>query len=199
MKSAETSSEKEAMLAGRCYQASDPLLTRERLHARQLVHRFNQTEPDAFALRDALLRELLGHVAGHISIEPTFRCDYGYNIRVGRNFYANFGCIMLDVVPITIGDDVLFAPNVQLLAATHPLDAAERASGAELGGPITIGDRVWLGGGVIVCPNVTIGAGTTIGAGSVVTRDIPANVVAVGNPCRVLRTLLPAAETESES
>lgn len=184
-----TSEQKQAMLAGKMYDASDPLLTVERLHARKLVKSFNGSEPEDAALREQILRELFGRVGKEINIEPTFRCDYGYNISVGEKFYANFGCVMLDVVPITIGDEVLFAPNVQLLAASHPLDPAERASGQEFGAPITIGSRVWLGGGVIVCPGVTIGNNTTIGAGSVVVRDIPDNVVAVGNPCRVLRKI----------
>jgi len=184
-----TSPEKEAMLAGRLYRGNDALLVAERLRARELVHRFNQSLPAEKSTRDALLRELLGTVQDAITIEPTFRCDYGYNIHVGKNFYANFGCVMLDVVRIEIGDDVLFGPNVQLLAAGHPLDPTERTDGQEFGASIRIGHRAWLGGGAIVCPQVTIGDGAVIGAGSVVTRDVPAYTVAVGNPCRVVRTL----------
>ncbi|HSC88692.1 MAG TPA: sugar O-acetyltransferase [Polyangiaceae bacterium] len=177
------------MLAGRPYRASDPLLVAERLHARRLVRLFNDAEVDDELGRKRLLDELFGSGGDTATIEPTFRCDYGYNIHVGRAFYANFGCVMLDVVRIEIGDEVLLGPNVQLLTATHPLDAEERAGGLESGAPIHIGHRVWLGAGVIVCPGVSIGDGTTVGAGSVVTKSLPAGSVAVGNPCRVVRTL----------
>lgn len=123
-------------------------------------------------------------------LEPPFRCDYGANITLGKNFYANFNCVVLDVAPVVIGDNVLFAPNVQIYTAGHPLDVKSRVEeGIEFGTPITIGNNVWLGGGVIVCPGVTIGDNSVIGAGSVVTKDVPANVVAAGNPCRVIRTL----------
>lgn len=123
-------------------------------------------------------------------LEPPFRCDYGSNIKVGKNFYTNFNCVILDVNTVTIGDNVLFAPNVQIYTAGHPLDVKGRVEDAiEFGYPITIGDNVWLGGGVIVCPGVNIGENTVIGAGSVVTKDIPANVVAAGNPCRVIRAI----------
>jgi maltose O-acetyltransferase len=185
----ETSAEKEAMLRGEPYRASDSLLAAERLQARRLLHAYNQSAPDAQNERRALLARLLGAGAETAFIEPNFRCDYGYNIRLGRNFYANFDCIMLDVLPIDIGHDVMFAPGVQLLTAAHPLDPQERSAGLEFGKPIRIGDRVWLGAGVLVCPGVTIGEGVTVGAGSVVTRDLPARVVAAGNPCRVLREL----------
>jgi maltose O-acetyltransferase len=124
-----------------------------------------------------------------VTIEPPFYCDYGEHISIAENFFMNFGGIILDCNVVRIGANVQCGPSVQLLAATHPLAAAERIIGPELSAPITIGDNVWLGGGVIVCPGVTIGANTTIGAGSVVTRDIPANVFAAGNPCRVIRTL----------
>jgi maltose O-acetyltransferase len=186
---ARTSEEKRKMLAGELYDASDPMLTGERLQARRLTFRYNSTPPDEVHVRAEILRELLGTKPEVIKIEPPFHCDYGYNIRVGERFFANFGCIMLDVAPITIGEDVAFGPNVQLLTATHPVEPKQRLEGPELGAPIQIGDAVWLGGGVIVCPGVSIGAGTTIGAGSVVTKDVPARVVAVGNPCRVLKPI----------
>lgn len=182
-------SEREKMLAGELYDAGDPELSALRRRARQLIRRYNQSDEDEADLRGSLLRELFGATGKSISIEPPFRCDYGENIHLGENFYMNFGGIILDCNFVHIGANVQCGPSVQLLAATHPLSAAERIAGPELSAPITIGDNVWLGGGVIVCPGVTIGANTTIGAGSVVTRDIPANVFAAGNPCRVIRSL----------
>jgi maltose O-acetyltransferase len=171
------------MLAGELYLAADPELVAERTRCEELMRSYN-------ASGDAdVLRELLGALGKNASIRPPFFCDYGYNITLGADVFVNFNCVMLDVVPITIGDRVQIASAVQLLAADHPLDARERASGREFGRVITIEDDVWLGGGAIVCPGVTIGQGSVIGAGSVVTKDVPAGVVAVGNPCRVLREL----------
>jgi maltose O-acetyltransferase len=182
-------SEREKMLAGELYIAMDPELAAARMRARQLTRRYNQSREDEGDLRLALLRELIGSLGEQAIIEPPFHCDYGENITIGDNFFMNFGGIILDCNVVRIGANVQCGPSVQLLAATHPLIATERIAGPELSAPITIGDNVWLGGGVIVCPGVTIGANTTIGAGSVVTRDIPANVFAAGNPCRVIRTL----------
>ena len=182
-------SEREKMLAGELYDASDPMLTAIRLCARQLTRRYNQSREDERELRASLLRELLGAVGEQAVIEPPFYCDYGENIFLGENFFMNFGGVILDCNVVRVGANVQCGPSVQLLAATHPLAATERIKGPELSAPITIGDNVWLGGGVIVCPGVTIGANTTIGAGSVVTHDIPANVFAAGNPCRVIREL----------
>ncbi|MDU0371470.1 sugar O-acetyltransferase [Hymenobacter endophyticus] len=176
---------KQQMLAGELYQANDPELVAERLRAKQLCHRYNQ-EP--VHLSRQVLTELLGYETD-AHIEAPFRCDYGYNIRLGRNFYANYNFTVLDCAPVTIGDNVFVAPNVVLSTAGHPVEVEPRITGWEFARPITIGDNVWLGAGVLVMPGVTIGAGTTIGAGSVVTRDIPAGVVAVGNPCRVIRTV----------
>ena len=125
-----------------------------------------------------------------VYLEPPFRCDYGSNIKLGKNFYANFNCVVLDMAEVTIGDNVLFAPNVQVLTAGPPLDVKSRVDeGVEFGTPITIGDNAWIGAGVIICPGVNIGKNSVIGAGSVVTKDIPDNVVAVGNPCRVLKPI----------
>ncbi|UPL50329.1 sugar O-acetyltransferase [Hymenobacter sublimis] len=177
--------EKQQMLAGELYQANDPELTAERLRAKQLCHRYNQ-EP--VQLNKQVLAELLGYETD-AHVEAPFRCDYGYNIRLGRNFYANYNLTILDCAPVTIGDNVFIAPNVVLTTAGHPVEPGPRVAGWEFARPITLGDNVWLGAGVLVMPGVTIGAGTTIGAGSVVTRDIPAGVVAVGNPCRVLRSI----------
>ena len=182
-------SEREKMLAGEPYLASDPELVAGRLRARRLTRRFNLSAEDERELRDTLLRELFGAVGTPITIEPPFYCDYGSQIHAGSRIFMNFGCVILDCADVTLGDDLQCGPYVQILTATHPTDAAARAAGPELAVPITIGDRVWLSGGVIVCPGVTIGDNTTIGAGSVVVHDIPANVVAVGNPCRVIRQL----------
>ena len=173
------------MLAGELYQANDPALVAERLRAKTLCYRYNQAPVQ---LNKQVLAELLGYETDAY-IEAPLRCDYGYNIYLGKNFYANYNLTVLDCAPVRIGDNVFMAPNVLLTTAGHPVEVAPRVAGWEFARPITIGDNVWLGAGVLVMPGVSIGAGTTIGAGSVVTRDIPANVVAVGNPCRVLREL----------
>lgn len=181
-------SEKQKMLAGEPYLASDPELVAGRLRARRLTRLFNATTEDEPDRRLELLRELLGALGENIEVEPPFRCDYGLNITVGDRFYMNFDCVILDVCQVTIGQRVKIGPRVQIITAFHPIDPVERASGLEFGAPITIGDDVWLGSGVIVNPGVTIGAGTTVGSGSVVTRDLPGEVVAAGVPCRVIRT-----------
>lgn len=181
--------EKENMLAGRPYQAYDPELVAERKRARRLCREYNATTEEEPERRVALLTELLGAVGGRIEIEPPFQVDYGAHLRVGPNCYMNFGAVILDCAAVTIGRNFMAGPGVHLYAATHPLVAAERVAGPERALPITIGDDVWLGGGTLVCPGVTIGSGTTIGAGSVVTKDVPANVFAAGNPCRVIRSL----------
>lgn len=173
------------MLAGELYDAGDAELVAERERCAELTRRFND-EPDAAARAD-LLRQLLGAVGEGACIRPPFFCDYGYNIELGPASFLNFNVVVLDVVPVRIGARVQIASAVQILTADHPLDRELRASGLENGRPITIEDDAWIGAGAIVCPGVTVGAGSVIGAGSVVTRDVPPNVVAVGNPCRVLR------------
>jgi len=180
--------QKEKMLAGEPYFAADPELTAERRRAREVMHRFNAASPDESDQALALLGGLLELGEGTVVMAP-FHCDYGYNVRIGRNGFVNYGCVFLDCAPITIGDDAQIAPGVQLLTATHPVAAAARRAGEESALPITLGDGVWIGGGAIVLPGVTVGDDTVVGAGSVVTRDLPANVVAAGNPCRVLRAL----------
>jgi maltose O-acetyltransferase len=180
---------KQRMLAGELYLANDPELVAERARAAALLEQYNAT-PDAEPHERArLLRDLLGEVGEGVVVKPTFRCDYGYNVSAGAGTFVNYGCVMLDVVPIRIGVACQLASGVQLLAATHPVDPEARRLGWECGHPITIGDNVWLGGGVIVCPGVTIGADTVVGAGAIVTRDLPAGVVAVGNPARVQREI----------
>ena len=171
------------MLAGELYLAADPVLEEERRHAEGLMREYNANGDQA------VLAQLLGSIGAGSFIRPPFFCDYGYNVTLGDDVFVNFNCVMLDVVPITLGDRVQVASAVQFLAADHPHDAVERASGIEFGSPITVEDDVWLGGGVILCPGVTVGRGSIIGAGSVVTKDIPPGVVAAGNPCRVMRDL----------
>lgn len=183
-------SEREKMLAGELYLASDPELVALRRLARERLQRLNANLAATPGERRELLRDLLG--AGtrpDIWIEPPFFCDYGVNVTLGEGVFLNFGCVILDCARVEIGEKTMLGPYVQIYTAHHPLDPEARCEGPELASPVTIGARCWLGGGVVVCPGVTIGEGTTIGAGSVVTRDVPARVVAAGNPCRVLRSL----------
>ena len=181
--------EKEKMLAGELYNGMDPALVAERLRARELCHVLAALSPSTPEAEKAdLLAQLFG-APTNVYITPPFHCDYGTNIRLGQNVYFNFNCVILDVAQVTIGDNVLFGPAVQIYTATHPMDVKTRKSGLESGKPITIGKDVWIGGGAIICPGVTIGDGCVIGAGSVVTRDVPAGMFAAGNPCRVIREI----------
>ncbi|QEF99225.1 Maltose O-acetyltransferase [Stieleria maiorica] len=182
-------SNRERMLSGDQYIADDPELQREADRAANLVAAFNTLAGDDHSGRDRILRKLLGRVGKGTVVRPPFRCDYGYQTHLGTRVFANWGLICLDVARIEIGDDVQIGPNVQLLTATHPIEPEPRRAKWEGSRPITIADNVWLAGGVIVCPGVTIGANTVVGAGAVVTRDLPANVVAVGNPARILRAI----------
>jgi maltose O-acetyltransferase len=182
-------SEKDKMLDGRLFDASDPELAAERERARKLTRQYNDTRETETGRREDLLRELLGSTGDELLIEPTFRCDYGYNIHVGEDFYANFGCVILDVCRVEIGHDCMIGPGVHIYTATHPLDATERSTGLEYGKPVTIGDDVWLGGRAVINPGVTVGDGSVIGSGTVVTRDVPAGVVVQGNPATVVREL----------
>lgn len=179
--------EREKMLAGEFYTASDPELVALRQNARRLTRLYNATTEEEPQRRAELLAELLGKSGKNVFIEPTFRCDYGCNILAGENFYANFDCIILDVATVTIGDNVKFGPRVCVYTAGHPTDAQTRNALLEFGKPVNIGNNVWIGGSAVILPGVTIGDNTVIGAGAVVAKDIPANVVAVGNPCRVVR------------
>jgi len=181
--------EKEKMLAGELYDPLDAELSAERLNARLLLAALNETREDETAERSSLLRELLPNAGEGLWLQPPFYCDYGYNIKLGEKVFFNFNCVVLDVTFVTIGSRTLFGPNVQVYTATHPMNHKERAAGLEFAKPITIGEDVWIGGSVVICPGVTIGDRSVIGAGSVVTKDIPADVFAAGNPCRVIRSL----------
>ena len=180
---------KERMMRGELYVADDPDLAADHARAQRILDRYNATGHDEQAERDALLRELLGSVGEGVVVKPAFRCDYGTYVSIGDGSFLNYDCVMLDIAPIAIGARCWLASCVQLLAATHPIDPIPRRDGWEYGAPITLADNVWLGGGVIVCPGVTIGEHTVVGAGAVVTRDLPAGVVAYGNPARVVREI----------
>ena len=182
-------SQRERMLAGELYIADDPELAADSRRALKLMERFNLSSVDDPALRRELLEELLEHYGEGSEIRPPMFCDYGRHIRVGARTFINFGLTALDVARISIGDDVQMGPHVQLLTPTHPIEPGPRRDKWEAAEPIVIEDNVWLGGGAIVLPGVTVGKNTVVGAGAVVTRPLPANVVAVGNPARVIRTL----------
>ncbi|WP_091241492.1 sugar O-acetyltransferase [Micromonospora matsumotoense] len=180
---------RERMLAGEPYIANDPEINADLDRAAQLTERFNRSPADDPQGRLAALRDLLGTVGEDAWVRPPLHCDYGWQTHLGARSFVNFNAVLLDVARITIGTDVQIGPNVQLLTATHPVEAEPRRARWETAQPITIGDNAWLGGGVIVLAGVTVGENTVVGAGAVVTRDLPPNVVAVGNPARVIRTL----------
>jgi maltose O-acetyltransferase len=182
-------SEREKMLAGEPYVAADAELAEMNLRAQTLLHAFNSSAPKAVEERRELIRSLFGAVGARSEVKQPFFCDYGSNIYVGANFFANYDCVFLDCNVVRIGGNVMLGPKVQIYTAHHPLEPEVRRTLIEMASPVHIGDDVWIGGGAIICPGVTVGRGTTIGAGSVVTRDIPARVLAAGNPCRVLRAL----------
>jgi maltose O-acetyltransferase len=181
--------EKEKMLAGELYDALDKQLSDERLKARLLIKELNNSREDQIEERRRILKDLIPHAAGDLWLQPPFYCDYGTNMQVGEKVFFNFNCVVLDVAQVRIGDRTLFGPNVQVYTATHPIDYLERASGLEFAKPITIGDDVWIGGSVVICPGISIGNRSVIGAGSVVTKDIPPDVFAAGNPCKIIRAL----------
>lgn len=176
------------MLAGEMYDPADPELSAARLLARERCHAINTSPPGQEQLRRSVLKTLFAQGGDSVTLEPPFRCDYGSNIYLGERVYFNFDCVILDVCRVSIGSDVFIAPGVHLYTATHPLDAKLRRT-QEFGKPVTVGDDVWIGGGAIVCPGVSIGDRSVIGAGSVVTKDIPAGVVAAGNPAKVIREI----------
>lgn len=177
------------MIAGELYDPLDQQLSRDRLETRLLLKALNDTREDQSEDRIRIIKQLLPHAGEGLWLQPPFYCDYGYNLYIGEKVFFNFNCVVLDVAPVTIGSRTLLGPNVQVYTATHPMDYKVRASGLEFAKPITIGEDVWIGGSVVICPGVSIGDRSVIGAGSVVTKDIPADVFAAGNPCKVIRTL----------
>jgi len=179
--------EREKMVGGELYIASDPELTAAREHARELTRAFNSVADEGE--RQRILAALFAGAGPRLWIEPPFFCDYGFNITLGENVFFNFNCVILDCAPVTIGSNVLFGPAVQIYTASHPMSAAERRASLEFARPITIGDDCWIGGGALILPGATIGARTVVGAGSVVTRDLPPDTFAAGNPARVIREL----------
>ncbi|MGF7177843.1 sugar O-acetyltransferase [Azospirillum doebereinerae] len=177
-------SEKQKMLAGDLYRAGGPELTADALRADRLLRAYNATGAEESEKRGAILAELLGAAGEGLMLRPPFQCDYGFNIRIGRGTFINFGAVFLDVVPITLGDHCQIGPSVQIYTADHPRDPDLRREGYESGIPVRIGNNVWIGGGAIILPGVTIGDDAIVGAGSVVTRDVPAGSIVVGNPAR---------------
>ncbi len=181
--------EKEKMVSGLIYDPSDAELLYGRINVKTLCQQYNQISPKEFETRKSILKKIFGKVGEHPFVEPNFFCDYGYNIEIGNNFYANHNLVILDCAKVTIGDNVFVGPNCGFYTACHPTNAEERIAGIEFAKPITIGDNVWIGGNVCIMAGVVIGSNTVIGAGSVITKDIPPNVVAVGNPCRPIKSV----------
>ena len=183
--------EKEKMLSGMVYSAIDDQLLKELNEVKEIIHEYNALKPSQTLRRFQILKDLLGHVADdEIIVNQPFYCDYGKQISVGKRFFANFNLTVLDEARVTIGDDCFIGPNVSIYTACHSTDPVERNTRREWAEPVTIGDNVWIGGSVTILPGVTIGSNVTIGAGSVVTKDIPDNVVAVGNPCKVIKKII---------
>ena len=181
--------QKERMLKELPYKAWMDGLGEERRKCRKLIYHYNSLPPEAVEEIDRTIRAILGKTGKNVCVEAPFHCDYGWNIEVGENFYTNYNCTILDVAKVVIGDNVMFAPNVAVYTAGHPIHPDSRNSGYEYGIGITIGDNVWVGGNTVINPGVHIGNNVVIGSGSVVTKDIPDNAIAAGNPCRVLRYL----------
>lgn len=181
--------EKELMLSEQLYIANDEELSREFMRAKRLTRLYNSTTEEQMDYRAQLLKELFGKTGENLHIEPAFRCDYGTNISIGENFYANYDCIIVDVCSVTIGDDVFWGPRVCVYTAGHPIDAKVRNTQLEFGRKVSIGNSVWIGGNTVINPGVSIGDNVVIGSGSVVTKDIPSGVIAAGCPCKVLREI----------
>lgn len=184
-----SNSEKVKMLKGEMYNPFDPVLVEERFNARQLFQKFNSQGEELLKERFQTLFELIPNAGKGLFVEPPFYCDYGYNIKAGKQLFMNFNCCILDVMEVQIGDNCMFGPNVQIYTATHPLEAKARNSGRENAKPISIGNNVWIGGGAIVCPGVTIGNNVVIGAGAVVTKNIPDDVFVGGNPAKIIKEI----------
>ena len=181
--------EKEKMISGLIYNPNTENLTTDRARAKDPCFKFNTLPPPEREARKNIIKQLFSKTTDEFLIESSFYCDYGYNIEIGNNFYINHNCVILDCAKVTFGDNVFIGPNCGFYTATHPINAEERNSGIESAKPISIGNNVWIGGNVTVLPGVEIGDNTVIGAGSVVTKNIPKNVVAVGNPCRIIKQI----------
>lgn len=191
--------EKEKLAAGELYNGADRELTDDRVAAKKLCMEYNGITYNDYTKRERLLERLLAFKGENTWIEPSFFCDYGYNIILGDNFYANHNCVILDCAEVTFGDNVFIGPNCGFYTAAHPLDYKTRNSGLEYAKPIKVGSNVWIGGNVCVMPGVTIGDNVVIGGGSVVTKDIPSGVVAVGNPCRPVKDIPEDSASEEEN
>jgi len=182
-------SEKAKMISGKPYKAFGDELLKERQYAKEQVFKFNSFRPNEITKRNEVLKKLLGKTKSTFFIEPPFRCDYGYNIEIGENFYSNYNLIILDCAKVIIGDNVLMGPNVSIYTAGHPLHYEKRNQEYEYAFPISIGNNVWIGGNVVINPGIIIGDNSVIGSGSVITKDIPSDVIAMGNPCKILREI----------
>ncbi len=181
--------EKEKMLAGKMYDPMDRQLVAERFNARMLFQEINLLNENNKQKRDKLFYKLLIEAKDNLFIEPPFYCDYGYNIKAGKNVFINFNCCILDVMEVSIGDNCMIGPNVQIYTATHPIEAKKRNSGREFAKPVSIGKNVWIGGHAVICPGVSIGDNVVIGAGSVVTKSFPDDVFIAGNPAKIIKTI----------
>lgn len=179
----------ERMIAGEAYLASNHAVSEKYKKTKDITRLYNLTTDQEENKRVEIINSLFGKIGKNFHIEPPFRCDYGFNIEVGENFYANYECIILDICKVNIGDNVFLGPRVSIYTAAHPISAKIRSTGLEFGKSITIGNDVWIGGDTVVNPGVTIGNNVVIGSGSIVTKDIPSNVIAVGNPCKVIREI----------
>lgn len=177
------------MLAGEAYDPTDPELSADRRRASERCRRYNATAPTETDRRERLLRELFGEVRGDAVVEPPFRCDYGYNVGVGDEFFANYGCVFLDAAPVAFGENCLLGPGVHVYTSTHPIDPDERAAGRESADPVTVGDDVWIGGRAVITPGVEVGDGAVVAAGAVVVDDVPARTIVGGNPAEVIREI----------
>lgn len=181
--------EREKALSGELYSPDDAELRRLHLRAKKLFGKFNRTDPSNEKKLEKIIKELFGKTGEHVRVHPPFNCDYGCNIEVGENFFANYGCVILDVNRVKIGKNCMLAPNVRIFSATHPVRAEDRYNGVELGLPVTIGDNCWIGGGAIINPGVSLGNNVVVGSGAVVTKSFGDNVVLAGNPARVIKEL----------
>ena len=181
--------EKEKMLAGELYNSLDEELFQGRTKAKELCHKYNNLSPDKSKEKSEIIKKLFSKTGENFIIEPNFFCDYGYNIEIGENFYSNHNLVILDPAKVKFGDNVFIGPNCGFYTAEHPIDAIERNKGLEYAKQINVGDNVWFGGNVTILGGVSIGNNVVIGAGSVVVKDIPDNVVAVGNPCKVIKQI----------